>query len=147
MRGRGYSVRPYKPIAAGLEADGVDGDMVMDVPLIHMSAEYGFIVGEVFSDEPDAQFMGQIRRDLPRCKALDDVKGLDAVCLPVSLLRRPHLTGSVFEVAVLTVSKHCIVGLIRILNVPDQPVKAHVLGKDLGYRHVFSHSRMSRSTC
>ena len=130
-----------------LEADGVDRNVVMYVPLVHMSAEHGFIVGEVFSDEPDAQLMGQLRRDLPRRKALDDVKGLDAVRLPVSLLRRPHLTGGGFWVAVLTVGKHFIVGLVPILNVPDQPVKAHVLGKDLGYRHVFSHSRMSRSTC
>ncbi len=121
--------------------------MVVNMLLIHMSAEYNLVIGEAFFDKSDAQFMSKLRRDLTWRKALDDMKRLNAVRLAVSFFCCLHLLRGIFWIAILAIGKDRIVGLVRVLNVANQFIEPHPLGKNLGYCHVFSHSRMRRRTC
>ena len=119
----------------------------MDMLFIDVGTEHDLVIGQVFLDKPDTELVCKFRRDFAGRKALDNVKRLNAVCFTVPFFCFLHLPGCIFRVAVLTISEHGIVSLIRVLNVADQLIKPHPLGQDLGYRHVFSHSRMSRRTC
>ena len=119
----------------------------MYVLLIHMSAEYNLVIGKAFFDESNAEFMCKLRRNLSRRKALNDMKRLDAVRLAVSLFCCLHLLRSVIWIAILAIGKDRIVGLVRILYIANQFIEPHPFRKNLGYCHVFSHSRIRRRTC
>ena len=129
-------------LLAGFGVHGIERYVIMDMPLIHMGSEDNFIFGQMFLNKPYAQLMGQLRGDLTRREALNNMEGLDAFCFVEKHLGLMPSLSSILGVTIPEVGEHGIVGLIRVLNVADQLIKAHVLGQDLGYRHVFSQSRM-----
>ena len=79
-------------------------------------------------DELDAQLMSQLRCDLSRCKALNDMKGLDAFRLIEQHLGLLPPLSSIFGVTIPEVCEHSVVRLIRVLNVADNTASAVLSG-------------------
>ena len=76
---------------------GVENDVVVDMLLVQMCADYGFKTVKTTLDQLYADPVRQFGCDLPRFEALYDVKALNAFCLAPTFLGGAHFRPCAFH--------------------------------------------------
>ena len=122
------------------KVDGIEYDVGVDMPCVGMDADHGLVFGEAFFRELPGDFEGQFWRDLPVCKALDDVVSLDAIQLTHLPLGFHHLAIRIFRPAVVIGGEHLFLRFVPVNGVSEHDVQPGTLGEYFGYRHFLTAS-------
>ena len=109
----------------------------MDMLLIHMDADHGFIPRQMLLRKLLGDFQRQLRGDLPWLEGLDHVIILHTVHLAHSLLGVQHLTTFPAWIAVQVGGEDTLLGLVPVEDIIDAHVQTALPGEDFCDGHYF----------
>ncbi len=122
-------------LLSGVGVHGVKNQMGVDMLLVHMDTDHGFIAHQMLLRELLGDLQGLLRGDLPRLEGLDDVVILHTIFLAIGPLGIQHLAALPAWVAVEVGGEDALLGLVPVEDVVDAHVQAALPGQDLRDSH------------
>ena len=120
---------------AGVRVHGVEHNVRVDMPTIHVGGNYRLVAVQMFCGESLGDFQSQLGRDLTRFEGLDDMVILDAIHLSCASLGLQHLTALPAWFAALMGCEDLLLRLIAVEDVVDPDIQPTFSGQDLCDSH------------
>ena len=120
----------------GVGVHRVENQVGVDMLLVHMDPDHGFIARQMLLRELLGNLQRQFRGNLSRLEGLDDVVIHHTVLFAVGPLGVQHLAALPAWVAVQVGSEDALLGLVPVEDVVDAHVQSALPGQDFCDSHV-----------